>query len=184
MRPRRRRCWLVATADRHRVFFALWPDADIARALHSVADEACRSWGGRRTRPETLHLTLAFLGDTPTARLADAATAAAGVRCAAFEFCLDRLGYWQHNRILWAGGGSAAANPLAASLDGLLRQAGFALAERSFAAHVTLLRDCRRPDRAELPVAIRWPVRDFVLAESRPAAAGVRYEIIGRWPLV
>jgi 2'-5' RNA ligase len=34
-----------------------------------------------------------------------------------------------------------------------------------------------------LPQSIGWPVREFVLAESRLSSSGARYQIVGRWPL-
>ena len=55
----------------HRVFFALWPDDEIARQFDEAGRMAHQSLGGRRMRRETLHLTLAFIGDVPPARLAD-----------------------------------------------------------------------------------------------------------------
>ena len=173
----------MATADQHRVFFALWPDAEVAKTLHRIGACVHGPCGGRLTRRETLHLTLAFLGATSAERLADARAAAAAVAGAPFEWQVDRLGYWKHNRILWAGGESAPLAAMAAALAAELRAAGFRLEERPFAAHITLLRDARCRELPPLGGAIAWPVREFVLAESRADAAGARYEIIGRWPL-
>lgn len=168
--------------DSRRVFFALWPDEAAAKALHALARASQAGCGGRLMRRESLHLTLAFLGSIPESRLADAAAVAAAVTAEPFAFTLDRLGYWRHNRILWAG---AEVAPLAALANGLaegLRAAGFQLDRRPFAAHVTLLRDARCPALPPLPT-IAWPVSEFVLAESRSGPQGSHYEAIGRWPL-
>lgn len=167
-----------------RCFFALWPDEALAGSLHALAEAAHASCGGRLMRRDTLHLTLAFLGEISADRVAAARAAAdalAGTE--GFDLTLDRLGYWQHNRILWAGGVSPRLTLLADGLATRLRAAGFALDTRGFAAHVTLLRDARCEVVPTMPAALAWPVREFVLAESRPAAAGARYDIIGRWPL-
>lgn len=167
-----------------RCFFALWPDEALAGSLHDLAVAAHGSCGGRLMRRDTLHLTLAFLGEIPAERVAAAMAAAdalAGTE--AFDLTLDRLGYWQHNRILWAGGVSPGLTFLADTLAARLRAAGFALDTRAFAAHVTLLRDARCAVVPTMPAVSAWPVREFVLAESRPNAAGAAYEIIGRWPL-
>ncbi len=135
-------------------------------------------------RGETLHLTLAFLGEIPAERVATAMSAAESLASTeAFDLTLDRLDYWQHNRILWAGGVSPRLTLLADTLAGRLREAGFTLDARAFAAHVTLLRDARCDSVPSLPAPLAWPVREFVLAESRPTAAGARHDIIGRWPL-
>ncbi len=138
-------------------------------------------------RRDTLHLTLAFLGDLSSDRVAEARRVADAIVAPQFDLVLDRLGYWRHNRILWAGGvlprGFPPVTPpltfVAATLSERLRAAGFALDARPFVAHMTLLRDAHCDDVPVLPQPVRWPVREFVLAESR----GARYDIVGRWPL-
>lgn len=166
-----------------RVFFALWPDAVAAKALHAAARAAQGGCGGRLMRRETLHITLAFLGGVSAARLADARAAAAMVGGEPFAFVIDRLGCWKHNRILWAGSEAAPVAALAAALGAGLKSAGFQLDARPFAAHVTLLRDARCPTPLPPLPPIAWPVTEFVLAESQTTPDGSRYEVIGRWPL-
>ena len=53
---------MAGDAAGRRLFFALWPDAPAAAALYRVAAESREACGGRLMRPETLHLTLAYLG--------------------------------------------------------------------------------------------------------------------------
>ncbi len=174
----------MATASPlRRVFFALWPEVDTGRALHAVGREAQRGCGGRLTAVDTVHQTLAFLGGIPAARVADAEAAAAATVGVPFEWRLDRLGYWKHNHIVWAGGDCEPLEALAAALAERLREAGFELERRPFAGHVTLLRKARCGTVPALPVPIAWHVREFVLVESHLDAEGARYEIIGRWPL-
>lgn len=132
---------------------------------------------------DTLHVTLAFIGEIPAERVADACKVADDVAVEPFDLTLDRLGYWKHNRILWAGGVSPHLTFLAESLGGKLRAAGFTLDDRPFVAHMTLLRDARCAVVPTLTEAIAWPVREFVLAESSLSREGARYEIVGRWPL-
>ncbi len=142
--------------------------------------------GGRLMREDTLHITLAFLGDVPVARTTAAEAAAACVSGAPFVLELDRLGYWKHNRILWAGCAEspAALNRLAAQLAESLRAEGFALETRPFAAHATLLRNVDTVPPGPPPLApIPWPIEDFVLAASKPGPGGSRYTVLRRWPL-
>lgn len=166
-----------------RLFFAVWPDETAARTLAAVAREAQAGCAGRAMRRETLHLTLAFLGELDEARQAEAMAVAATIRAAPFDLCLDRLGYWKHNRILWAGGDCPPLAALAAGLHRGLAGAGFPLDRRDFAAHLTLLRNARCPTLPPLAAPVAWPVREFVLARSRLARDGAAYEIVGRWPL-
>jgi len=168
-----------------RVYFAIWPDTATAETLHHIGGEAGKTCGGRLMRREMLHLTLAFLGDIAAERLADAIRVADGIAGAApFTLALDHLGYWRHNRILWAGGDSLPLTLLATALTDGLRAAGFALDARPFVAHMTLLRDAHCPSPPQLPTPVIWPVTEFVLVESQLGREGARYEIIRRWPIM
>jgi 2'-5' RNA ligase len=138
--------------------------------------EAC---GGRRIRPEKLHATLAFLGDTPAGRVPALIEAAGRVAAPSFELFIDQSGYWKQSRIAWAG---ASATPLqlesfAEQLRARLSEAGFSTDPKPFVAHITLLRDAKRP--ASMPVLppLRWPVQGFALVCS----AGGRYEVLHSW---
>ena len=175
---------MSSAPERVRLFFALWPPEPLAVDLAALADRLQPVCGGRPMRADTLHLTLAFLGDLPLAREADALAVAAGVSRPAFELRLDQLGFWRHNGVVWASARSAALADLAADLAARLRDAGFALERRPFAAHVTLLRRAERepPDEVRIPVD-SWPVDEFLLVRS-PGAAGGGYRPVGRWPLI
>jgi len=146
-----------------RVFFAVWPDDAVAKTLHALAGEAQKRCQGRVMRRETLHLTLAFLGEVSEARVAEARRVADAVVAAPFDFVLDRLGYWQHSRILWAGGVSPPLTP--------------------FVAHLTLLRAARCGEVPALTAPVAWPVAEFALVASKLSSQGASYRTIGRWPL-
>jgi 2'-5' RNA ligase len=167
-----------------RCFFAVWPDEAAVAGLERIAAEAYGICGGRVMRRDTLHLTLAFLGDLPAARIEDAMRIAGTIAVEPFGLTLDRIGYWRHNRILWAGGVSPRLTFLADTLANGLRSAGFKLDDRPYSPHVTLLRDARCTGSPVLPQPVAWPVREFVLAESRQSREGSRYDIVARWPLV
>ena len=169
-----------------RVFFALWPPPEVAERLAEIAGEAAGRFDGRATRRETIHLTLAFLGDVPESRLAELAEVAAGVCGAAFELSLDRLGYWQHNHLLWAGGETPAAlADLQAALSKALAGNGFKVdgAGRNFVPHVTLVRklppNCRLVPGQETPMpALPWSCQRFFLVRSRLSSSGSEYLIL------
>jgi 2'-5' RNA ligase len=166
-----------------RVFFALWPDAGIAKRLHELGGEAHALCGGRRMQRDTLHLTLAFIGDVSPERLLDLLSVGDRVGAAAFTLVLDRLGGWRHNRIVWAGASEVPA-PLAALVGRLndeLAAAGFPVEQRRFAAHVTLLRNARTalPERGVEP--LDWRVDGFALMASQRYADGARYVPLRQW---
>ena len=83
-----------------RLFFALWPSPEAARALGEWARAVRRESGGRATRDETIHLTLAFLGEADPEK---AIAAARPVRGQAFDLPVDTALYWPRQRIVWAG---------------------------------------------------------------------------------
>ncbi|MBL8447643.1 MAG: RNA 2',3'-cyclic phosphodiesterase [Zoogloeaceae bacterium] len=176
----------MPAADRQRLFFALWPPEEVASALHRVAHQIQASHGGRAMQRDTLHLTLAFLGDVPLASIPGLTAAASSLDPGpAFTLTLDELGYWRHNQIVWAGvrHPPAALTRLAGDLHERLRGGGFPLESRPFRPHLTLLRRVLAP--VELPglLALAWPVDAFVLMASELSHQGARYRVIGRWRL-
>lgn len=155
-----------------RLFFACWPPAGTARALSDWAQEALRACGGRATRAENIHLTLAFLGDADP-ELARARGAA--IRLPGLAFRIEQARYWARNRIVWAG-------PL--ETPAALRQLARELGEpREFAAHITLIRKARPPGNLPLPPALAWPVTRFTLVSSSLGREGPSYEVLASYAL-
>ena len=168
-----------------RLFFALWPPAQAAQSLHAWAEEAARETRGRLTRAETIHLTLAFLGEIDEARISSLISAGRASIGKAHTLPIEQARWWAHNRIVWVGPNETPA-PLAAlavELKSNLVQTGFELEARAFAAHVTLIRKAH--ELRELPplFAIEWLVSEIVLVRSRLAAEGSSYEPIERFAL-
>lgn len=165
-----------------RLFFAAWPPARVAEALHRWALEAARGPAERVLPVENLHLTLAFLGDTHPARVPAAIDAARAVAIAPQTLRLDRTGHWPRSRVVWAGSSETlpALEALVADLRARLTAAGFVLEDREFAAHVTLARQAPRPYDRPLP-ALDWPIAGFVLACSTTAERGSRYDVVERF---
>jgi RNA 2',3'-cyclic 3'-phosphodiesterase len=128
-----------------RLFFALWPDADTRTALDRTGKWLHRHWEGRRTRPETLHLTLVFLGTVDASRLDELRELAAQVRAEKFALNLDQAGCWRHNRVGWLGAGETppALAILLADLESRLVSSLFRFDKRAFVPHITLLRKAR-----------------------------------------
>jgi 2'-5' RNA ligase len=168
-----------------RVFFALWPDALIAARLHAAGGEAQARCGGRRMRRDTLHLTLAFVGEVAPERVPELVAIGDTLAAAPFTLCIDRLGGWRHNRIAWAGAQAVpeALAALAAGLAEALRCAGFPTERRAFAPHITLL---RRIETDLVPCGIgpiEWRAERIALVRSQRDAEGARYEIVAAWPV-
>jgi 2'-5' RNA ligase len=174
-----------------RLFFSLWPSDEVAARLGSVAAAQAAQFGGKPSRIETLHLTLVFLGEAADETLPRLIEAARTVRARAFELAIDHVGYWSHNRLLWAGSSmpspelAALQKELAAALAG----AGAAPydAGRPFAPHVTLIRKLPKgrvpPARIDIE-PVRWTASGFVLVRSELSASGASYRPLADFPLL
>ena len=165
-----------------RLFFALWPDEATRVALDQAAARLHPIWAGRRVRSESLHLTLAFLGATPVARLDALRQLAATVAGEPFTLTLDSPGCWQHNHVGWLGVKDIppALTQLVSDLQRVLRTSEFPLDPQRYIPHVTLLRNahCSAPPPCQ-PVV--WHAQSFVLlASGKP---GGDYDMLGEWPL-
>jgi 2'-5' RNA ligase len=167
------------------VFFALWPPERTAARLARWAQDLAGELGGRATRQETIHLTLAFLGEIDAARIDPAIAAAAAVHAPAHKLLIENAAYWPHNRILWVGPQRTPAPMarLARELGKALRRADFALERRPFAAHVTLIRKARAPRSLPPLPMVEWPVNEFVLVRALLSNEGARYAVLERFPL-
>ena len=164
-----------------RFFFALWPDARTAAALHDLSVSLAEISGGRAIPAEKIHMTLAFLGALEPAALASARALAAEVNGFRFSMTLDGVGAFRNAQVAWAAPSQVPKElrNLQASLAAVLQESGFELEERAFAPHVTLARRIgkRVPSAPMRPV--EWSVDDFVLAESVTGTG--RYEVVDRW---
>ena len=167
-----------------RLFFALWPDEAVRERLTLWSRELRAVCGGRPTRPENLHITLAFLGGVDDARVATVERAASEARPSTVSLVLDQPGYWKHNRIAWAGASAVPSQleALVADLRGALTRAEIAFdAKKGFVSHVTLLRDAREPRAMPALDPIEWRVDGFALVQSVTLPQGSRYEARRVW---
>lgn len=168
-----------------RLFFALWPDAALRRAIRWATREATRAGGGRIVPPSHFHLTLIFLGNQPRSRLASIIDVAASLPPVRGELTLNRLGYFAAARVLWYG---PRRTPLLLArqvnrLRRALTAAGICPADpvRDWRAHLTLGRKvARMPIPAVCPV--RWRYAGFSLMVSESTTTGVCYRVLTEWP--
>lgn len=118
--------------------------AELRRELERLALE-----GVRWVAPQSIHLTLKFLGDTPHSELPAVEDALSRVTEGEAPFSLRSQGLgafpsWHGPRVIWAGlEDSPALIRLQHTLELALAELGFPPEERPFAAHLTLGRVSR-----------------------------------------
>lgn len=171
--------------------------ATIGRLRDTMASDALR-W----VRPESIHITLKFLGDVDDARVPALHTALRiGVRDAA-PFVLQPAGVGSFGgrrnlRVVWAGvgGDTAALASLAERVETALAPLGFPREPRAFAAHLTLarVRDDATPDererihalmtRAETLAMPMFRVDHCSLMQSTLGRGGAVYDALNTYPL-
>jgi 2'-5' RNA ligase len=170
-----------------RVFYALPPPAAVREALGRLAVAAASRAQGRATRDDSIHLTLAFVGDVDAAAVARLVAIGARLRSAPFDLLLDTEGGFRRARVAWIAPSTTppALRALQQALAGALADEGFALEARPFAAHVTLARHCRTVPATTSPSAapVAWAVHHFALWQSSDVAGGARYHEVARWAL-
>jgi 2'-5' RNA ligase len=145
---------------------------DVQHSLNYLLPPGCISW----TRPESLHLTLRFLGDVPEARIEELKAALVGAMSShyALELTCEGLGCFPNlrfPRILWAGvhdaraatasgsSGNPELQPLAGARRELRRTGRSALPRHGRAA---------LPRRRDFP-----PAREAMPAAGRPDDSSV-----------
>lgn len=157
--------------------------------------------GLRWVRPEGIHLTLKFLGETPATSVPaiNAAVEAATRGMSGFRLALGRTGTFgsrRSPRVLWLDitGDVERLRQLQAAVERALTEAGFPPEERRFSPHLTLARvpQPARPgtgdsiSRALEAVSVphsEFDVGEVVLMRSTLQPGGAVYERLGSFPL-
>jgi RNA 2',3'-cyclic 3'-phosphodiesterase len=121
-----------------RLFVAINFSNDIKNTLlRAISELREKSASGNFTRPENLHLTLAFIGEATDAK----AIRGAIDRCAAKPFSLTVSGSGHFGDLYWVGiENNPKLKALAESLQNDLRTSGFDIEDRAFKPHITIAR--------------------------------------------
>ncbi len=157
-----------------RAFIAIDLPAEVKQALGDVAAALAAGvprGAVRWVRPEQIHLTLRFLGDTPIDRLPALAAALDDVagRHSPFALRLTTTGCFPNAhrpRVVWVGlGGEAAAlAALVADLNAALGALGLPPEDKPFRAHLTLGRVKDGRGAQDMPLAVDVPALPIPVA--------------------
>ena len=149
--------------------------ASILDAQEGLKEQGVR---GNFTRPENLHLTLVFIGETD--RIDDIKTAVASVRFDPFVITTGQLGCFNgRSRVLWMGiQGKEKMKTLALRLRKALDERGFNYSHGPFQPHITLV---RQPTETPLDIEVEdacMTIRDIVIMKSERINGRLVYTII------
>ncbi len=190
------------TTEELRLFVAIELEEPVLRALGAAQAELRRHGLGslRWVRPEGVHLTLKFLGETPADRVPAIrqALAAAVKGVAPHALSLGAMGTFggRNPRIVWVdvAGDVETLRGVQARVDTSLQPLGFPRESRRFSPHLTLARV--RPETARemagpiakaleavMPPVAEIPVREVSLMRSRLGPGGAAYERLATFPL-
>jgi 2'-5' RNA ligase len=155
----------------------------------------CVKW----VRPESIHLTLKFLGAVPASRVGEItqALSRAVLGIAPFHLSLGQTGVFPDPRcaqVVWVGLGGDLDNllRLARNVEREMTARGFAPEKRRFIPHLTLgrLRDLARPEDRETVgrravetacvVSATYPVEAVSLMRSTLTPGGAIYSRLGQ----
>lgn len=132
--------------EKIRTFIALELSPEVKKEISRIIGELKKSDAEVKwVRPETVHLTLIFLGEVPLetlekvkGRLGEIAKGTKG-----FDIALNALGTfpnWDRAKVIWVGTsqGSETANDLAETVKRAMQEEGFEREIRAFKSHLTL----------------------------------------------
>ena len=128
-----------------RLFIAInFTEATKSRLLALRDELRCRSQRGNFSKPENLHLTVAFLGECEAKMTAAAKKAMDSPHFEPFSFSIDRIGCFRRRggELWWAGVRECKElTVFQRELSGTLAAAGFEPEAREYKAHITLGRE-------------------------------------------
>jgi RNA 2',3'-cyclic 3'-phosphodiesterase len=176
-----------------RLFIAIDISAEACRAAASYIDSLKRAWPDYRiswTKPENLHLTLKFLGDTEEAKIDAVGNALINAVAAVSKFQIEigETGVFPSPRkpkVLWLGISDISGNLKKAThgIEKNCAEIGFPEDERDFSPHLTIgrvrdPRSAREMARAHIRnefEPVRFDVSRVVLYESKLGSGGSVY---------
>ena len=182
-----------------RLFIAIPLPPDLAARAVEVLPTALPAL--RRVKAENLHVTLAFLGQTPDDRLDDVTQAAAEAasRVSRFTLVFGRLGRFPERgrpRVVWLGiaEGLQSVLDLGEGVYAGLRSRGLRFDDRPLAPHLTLARVTEDATAAEaktvgaalddLPTSsFSFDVTGIAVVQSVLSPKGARYTALATAPL-
>lgn len=172
--------------EQKRLFFGLELPDECKQQIIQWRAQTFPADAGRAVGADSLHLTLAYLGEVSAAKQQALMQLAGRIRQPPFTLTLDDAGHWPRSGVVWLGPRQAARGllQLAELLRSQAARSGCFQSAQPFHPHVTLLRNALTPLSLP-PRNFHWslPVGRFVLFQSHFARGRTRYQEIAGWTL-
>ncbi|HLX85235.1 MAG TPA: RNA 2',3'-cyclic phosphodiesterase [Terriglobales bacterium] len=193
-----------------RIFVGVDLDSEIRARIERFV-EGVRGFApeARWARPESLHITLKFIGEQTAAHVEAIVTRLRRVKAGAFEIRCAGYGFFptaKAPRVFWIGiQAGPALGALAATIDDAVAELGIAREDRPYSPHLTLARGGGgsgapkwragdSPNKAFTVLEKRlgamgeldfgtMSAREFILYQSQLSPAGSKYTRLQRFPL-
>ena len=163
--------------SKRRVFFALWPDERQRDRLRDCISPLAELFEGQAVNRDNWHVTTAFIGGFPEARLPELQGRAAQISVEPFGLRFDRVEFWPRPKIasLVAVTVPPGLQHLVDAQNALLTDFDVKVEDRAYRPHITVVRRARSFDTQRLaqPAVIEWA--GFELVESISQPGGVTY---------
>jgi RNA 2',3'-cyclic 3'-phosphodiesterase len=164
-----------------RLFFALWPDPRVAQRLFEIARQLNLGIGSRLIDPKNYHVTLAFVGEVPDAKLAVLQQIARSSCAPRFAFKCDSIEFWRDSQVVVAA--ARAASPGLLGLWAKLNDA-IGLPRERLRAHVTLARKVTQASVPQAMSPLEWRATNFSLIRSDTGGVESAYTVLDTWSLL
>lgn len=173
-----------------RIFIAIDITPAIRESIRALLAELKQTEARIRwSRPESLHITLKFLGEVPAQRIGDVKAGLTAIRTPApFSISVQGSGFFpgeRSPRVIWVGvDGGKDLGALASLIEQALEPMGFPREKRPYSAHLTLgridgaanINAVRELLRQKEPLLLgSFAANEYFLYESSPACGGSVY---------
>lgn len=176
-----------------RIFIALDIPAEIRTRMAEYVERVRRfAPEARWARPEGLHVTLKFIGETPEERVQQIKNALGTIRARPVAVKFSGIGFFpggKSPRVFWIGVDGGEALPrLAETIDECVAELGVAREDRAYHPHLTLARTGSAPGAQHqlrplasvlqseaAPEFGTMTAQEFFLYRSQPQRGGSKY---------
>jgi len=126
-----------------RLFIAINFENEVKQKIIALQQQLGKQGSGNFSRPENLHLTLAFLGEVSSLRIITVKSILNSLTVRPITLTFNRTGFFKREGgdIIWLGiSENRALNALQSCLTSKLNAEGFKTEKRTFEPHLTLVR--------------------------------------------